>query len=149
MQRFNGSTGQLIDTFVSSGSGGLSYATGLLFSISTSERISIDIKPGNFPNDINPRSVGVIAVAILTTDSFDATTVDWTTVLFGTTGTESAPVRFALEDVDGDGDVDMILHFRTQGTGIACGSTSATLTGKTFGGQTIEGADSIHTVGCN
>jgi hypothetical protein len=112
------------------------------------QQIIIDIKPGNFPNSINPKSKGKIPVAILTTDSFDATTVDSTTVLFGTTGTEAAPVQSALEDVDGDGDTDMILHFNTQDTGIACGDASASLTGETFGEQMIEGSDSINTVGC-
>lgn len=110
--------------------------------------VDIDIKPGSFPNSVNPGSKGVIPVAILTTASFDATTVDSTTVLFGKTGTEAAPVQSALEDVDGDGDTDMILHFKTQGTGILCGDTSASLTGETFGGQMIERSDSIKTVGC-
>ena len=95
-----------------------------------------------------------IPVAILTTDAtdnvgtFDATTVDPTTVRFGSTGTEATPVQDALEDVDGDGDTDMILRFNTQDTGIECGDTSATLTGQTFDGQTIHGTDSIETVGC-
>jgi hypothetical protein len=110
--------------------------------------VRLDIKPGESSNSINPRSNGVIPVAILTTDSFDATTVDSTTVLFGTTGTEAAPVQSALQDVDGDGDTDMILHFNTQDTGIECGDASASLTGETFGGQMIEGSDSISTVGC-
>jgi len=57
-------------------------------------------------------------------------------------------VHAALEDVDGDGDTDMILHFKTQATGIKCGDTSASLTGETFGGQMIEGSDSIRTVRC-
>lgn len=110
--------------------------------------VSIDIKPGSYPNSINPRSHGKIPVAILTTDTFDATTVDSTTIRFGATGTEAAPVRSALQDVDGDGDTDMVLHFKTQETGIACGDTSASLTGKTSSGQAIAGSDSIKTVGC-
>jgi hypothetical protein len=110
--------------------------------------VTIDIKPGSFPNSINPRSKGKIAVAILATDTFDATTVDVSTVLFGATATEAAPVQSSLEDVDGDGDLDMILHFNTQHTGIQCGDTSAFLTGETFSGQMIEGSDSVNTVGC-
>ncbi len=74
------------------------------------KQVSIDIKPGSFPNSINPESKGVIPVAILTTDAFDATAVDSTTVLFAATGNEAAPVQFVLEDVDGDGNTDMILH---------------------------------------
>lgn len=110
--------------------------------------ISIDIKPGSFPNSINPRSKGRIPVAILTTATFDATTVDPSTVRFGATGTEAAPVHFALEDVDGDGDIDMILHFNTQDTGIVCGNIFASLTGETVGGQEIAASNSIQTVGC-
>jgi concanavalin A-like lectin/glucanase superfamily protein len=110
--------------------------------------VAIDITPGSFPNSINPKSKGTVPVAILTTNAFDATTVDPTTVRFGRTGTEAAPVQFALEDVDGDGDTDMILHFNTQDTGIVCGDTSASLTGETFGGQAIAGSDSIKTAGC-
>lgn len=116
--------------------------------LKTRTMIQIDIKPGSFPNSINPRSEGVIPVAILTTDTFDATTVDPTTVLFGATGTEAAPVHSALEDVDLNGDTDMILHFNIQDTGIQCGDTSASLTGETLDGQIIEGSDSIKTVGC-
>lgn len=112
------------------------------------EAVAIDIKPGSFSSSINPRNKGVIPIAILTTAAFDATTVDSTTLLFGATGREAAPVQAALEDVDGDGDTDMILHFKTQDTGIQCGDTSASLTGETFDGQTIEGTDTIVTVGC-
>jgi hypothetical protein len=106
---------------------------------------SIDI---SLPNSINPRSKGKVPVAILTTATFDATIVDPSTVRFGATGTEAAPVHFTLEDVDGDGDIDMVLHFNTQDTGIVCGVTSVSLIGETLSGQVIAGADSIKTVGC-
>lgn len=110
--------------------------------------VTIDIKPGSFPNSINPHNPGVIPVAILTTYSFDAATVDPTTVRFGRTRTEAAAVQSALQDVDRDGDLDRILHFSTQATSIVCGNTSASLTGETFGGTAIEGSDSIKTEGC-
>lgn len=90
----------------------------------------------------------MIPVAILTTAAFAATTVDPTTVRFGATGSEAAPLQSALEDVDGDGDMDLTLHFSTQATGIQCGDASASLTGKTFSGQMIQGLDSISTVRC-
>lgn len=110
--------------------------------------VAIDIKPGSDPNSINPGSKGVIPVAILTTGGFDAATVDPAAVRFGATGTEAAPAHSTLADVEGDGDTDLILHFRTPDTGIECGDTSASLTGETFGGQQIEQTDSIQTVGC-
>jgi hypothetical protein len=111
-------------------------------------QVTIDIKPGSDTNPINPRSRGVIPVAILTTDTLNATTVDPTTVHFGRSGSEAAVVQSALEDVNGDGRLDLILHFRSQETGIQCGDTSALLTGATAGGQAIQGADAIVTVGC-
>ena len=111
--------------------------------------IMIDIKPTTFPNSINPRSKGKIAVAILTTRSFDATTVDPTTIRFVASGIEAAPVHSATQDVDGDGDIDMILHFITQDTGITCGNASASLTGEIVSGVRITGSDSIETMGCN
>ena len=106
--------------------------------------ISIDIRPGTFPNDINLRSKGRIPVAILTTECFDAATVDALTVLFGPG--EAEAVHHALKDVDGDGDMDMILHFTTQDTGIKAGDTEAMLTGETTEGREILGTDSVRTV---
>ena len=110
--------------------------------------VKIDIKPGSFPNSINPRNKGVIPVAILSNASFDAAKVDPATIRFGATGIEAAPRHSALEDVNGDGKADLVLQFPTQNTGIACGATSATLTGKTRAGLSIKGSDSIVTVGC-
>lgn len=110
--------------------------------------VDIDIKPGSVPNSINPKSKGVIPVAILTTDIFDATTVDPLSVKFGPNGATEAHKRGHIEDANGDGNPDMVLHFNTQKTGIKCGDTSASLTGKALDGQDIEGSDSIQTVGC-
>lgn len=112
------------------------------------ETIAIDINPGRFPNLINTRSRRMIPVAVLATDSFDATTLDPTTARFGARGTEAVPLQFAQEDVDGDGDVDLIFRFNTRQTGIQCGDTFASLTAKTFDGRALTGADSIMPVGC-
>ncbi|UCG70860.1 MAG: FecR domain-containing protein [Thermoplasmata archaeon] len=109
--------------------------------------VLIDIKPGSFPNAVNPNNWGIIPVSILTTDNFDAVTVDPATVRFGAEGTEAEPIHHALEDVDLDGDIDMIFHFKTKDTGIQSGDISAHLKGSTFNGKEFEGLDSITTVG--
>ena len=106
-------------------------------------RVGIDIKPGSFPNAVNPGSRGKIPVALLTDEDFDAATVDCETVFFGRTGTEAAPAHHAEEDVDGDGDIDVIFHFPTRSTGISGGETSAYLRGLTRDGEAFEGYDSI------
>ncbi len=106
----------------------------------------IDIKPGSDPNSISPGGKGLISVAILTTPAFDATAVDPDTVQFGPGAATRAHANAHVEDVDSDGDLDLVLHFRTQETGIAAGDTEACLTGQTFGGVPIGGCDSVRTV---
>jgi hypothetical protein len=110
--------------------------------------VALDIKPGTFPNTINPKSHGVIPVAILTTSTFDATTVDPLSVEFGPSGATEAHNKGHIEDVNQDGKPDLVLHFKTQATGIQCGETSASLTGATRDGDPIQGSDAITTVGC-
>jgi photosystem II stability/assembly factor-like uncharacterized protein len=111
--------------------------------------VEIDIKPGSSSNSINPRSNGNIPVAVLTTSSFDASSVDPGTVRFGQTGKEAAQLRSSQEDVDKDGDLDLVLHFNTQQSGLKCGDSLAHLTGRTFDGQPVTGSDSVRTAGCH
>jgi hypothetical protein len=108
--------------------------------------VEIDIKPGSDPNSINTDARGVIPVAILTTEDFDAATVDVDSVRFGPAEAEKRHKQAHVEDVDGDGDLDLLLHFRTQDTGIALGDTEACVTGQTYDGVPIEGCDSVRTV---
>ncbi len=110
--------------------------------------IEIDIKPGSYQNIINLKSKGVIPIAILTNEDFDATLVDPSTVVFGPNEAVEAHGKGQIHDVDGDGDFDLILHFNTQETGIICADIEADLTGETFEGQVIEGFDSINIVKC-
>ena len=110
--------------------------------------ISIDIKPGRSGNRVNLKGKGKISVAILTTHDFDATTVSPTTVRFGRTGTEAAPVRFVPRDVNADGLTDLILAFDIEDTDIRCGDTAASLTGETVAGRAIHGTDAIKPVRC-
>jgi len=111
--------------------------------------VAIDIKPGNERNPINPHSKGKLPVAILTDGAFDALQVDPTSVRFGPDQAGIAHAQGHVEDVDGDGDADLLLHFRARDTGIACGDTEATLTGETYDGQQIAATDTIKTVGCD
>ncbi|MFL7793664.1 MAG: Calx-beta domain-containing protein, partial [Anaerolineae bacterium] len=88
------------------------------------------------------RGNGVVTVALLTTDSFDALSVDQNSVLFGDAAEthvnkKTGEARRHEEDFDGDGDLDLIFHFRVNETGYDCDSTEVTLTGETFDGQLI------------
>jgi hypothetical protein len=104
--------------------------------------VAIDIKPGSDPNSINLESKGVVPVAVLTTDDFDASIVDPATVVFA----GASPLRWAMEDVDGDGDLDLLFHFKGQELDLDEDSTEATLTGTTFDGLPIEGTDTVNIV---
>jgi hypothetical protein len=110
---------------------------------------AIDIKPGSDPNSVNPRSKGVIPVAVLGSTVFDAMQVVPTTVTFGRGGAFPAHDGH-VEDVDDDGFMDMMFHFKTKDTGIDCGDTEATLMGMTNDTPPVDitGYDTVNTVGC-
>ena len=128
-----------------------------LLSAFTLTTVDIDIKPSGGGNEVEPNeppdpwnanSKGKVPVAVLTTDIFDAADVDITSVFFGKTGTEAAPVKDELKDVDGDGDDDLLLKFEVQDAMIECNDPLATLTGQTIFGADFEGTEPIRTVGC-
>jgi len=108
--------------------------------------VLIDIKPGSDPNSINPESRGVIPVAILGSNTFDAADVDVSTLVFGPG--LAVPLHqnaLHLEDVNNDGFTDLVTHYRTQETGIISVTTEACLLGQTNGGEIIGGCDAIIT----
>ena len=115
--------------------------------------VDIDIKPGSDPNSINCNNANeTITVAILTTDDFDATAVDHTTVTFeGASETHidrrKGVARRHVEDVDLDGDLDLLLHFRLGETDLDCDSALGILTGETFDGTAFEGMDDVNMIG--
>lgn len=92
------------------------------------------------PNSINLDSKGVVQVAVLTTTDFDATLVDPTTVEFA----GASPTRWAIKDVDRDGDKDMLLNFLAQElVELDKFSTEATLSGYNTDGWPIEGTGKV------
>ena len=109
--------------------------------------VAIDIKPGSFPNSINLGSNGVIPVAILGSDTFDATNVDPFTVQL-----EGAGVRLkgksgnagSIGDVNNDGYLDLVVHITD--FSLTDGQATAILTGNLYDGTPIEGTDFINIV---
>ena len=113
--------------------------------------VDIDVKPGSAENSIIA-GTGALPVAILSTSAFDATTVNASSVCFGDANTASERDctemhgRGHVEDANGDGDADLVLHFDAAETGIEVGDTTACLTGRTNTGVAIQGCDVIRTL---
>jgi hypothetical protein len=117
--------------------------------VETVSQVTVEINnSGSIFENINLKNKGVIQIAILTTDDFDATLVDPLTVEFGPNGAMEAHGKGHAEDVDGDGALDLLFHFKTQEAGINCDDNNAFLTGETFDGQNIEGSVSISVGKC-
>ena len=117
--------------------------------------IPIDIKLGSDENPINPDSKGKITVAVLSTESFDATDVDRATLTFGRTGDEPSLARrgsrdtpqCSIEDANGDGSPDLICHFEMTACGFVVGDSLGILHGATEEGELFEGWDVVTPVG--
>lgn len=110
--------------------------------------VVVDVKPGGNPNSIYPRARGVIPVAVLSTGAFDAGQIDAGSVTFGPGGARPAHGGH-LEDVNGDGLLDMVFQFRVEESGLWCGDVQATLTGalRAPGGR-FGGTDAVRMVNC-
>jgi hypothetical protein len=116
---------------------------------SSVQAVALNIKPGDGANTLNPRSRGLVRVAILTTEEFDATSIDLASLRFGATGAEAAPLRAVLQDVDHDGDTDLLVFFPSRDTGIDCETLFTYISGVTTTGVSIAGTDSVAMVGCH
>jgi len=112
--------------------------------------VEIDIKPGSYPNSINLSSNGVVPVAILGSEDFDAATVNPSTVTLA-----GAEVKVkghsgnsgSLEDVNGDGYPDLVVQVFTQCLELETGDAEAVLNAYTYTGLTfLTGSDVIRIV---
>ena len=114
-------------------------------------QLPIDIMPSDPGNNLNLRagSGATISVAILSASGFCGAPnlVDPSTLRFGPgqAGISGSP---RVRDVDGDGNEDLLVKFPTNETGIACGDTQASLSGRTFDSLSISGSDAINTFNC-
>lgn len=112
--------------------------------------VKIDIKPGSYPNSINLSSAGVVPVAILSSEDFDALTVVPESVSLA--GASVALIgkgdKYSChaEDVNGDGRPDLVCQVVTAQFMLLPGDSEATLEGSTTTGQLIYGSDTVRIV---
>ena len=144
---------------VDDGNGGTDTATVEITVNSVIDAV-IDVKPGNGDaiDPINLSSKGRTPIAILATqtangdaDEFDPNAIDLALMTFKINGESIAPEKMTLEDVDGDGDLDLLLHFLTADLAdiLASDATELALTAE-FGGDALGndlgGSDAIKVV---
>lgn len=108
--------------------------------------VAVDVRPGSDANPVDPGSHGVVPIAILGSPSFDAASVSRPSIHLVPSG--AGPVHFSIEDVNGDGILDLMLHFRTDDAQVKCGDTAIVVTAQTTTGARLAGFDTIATVGC-
>jgi len=108
--------------------------------------IGIDIKPGHNPNTVNPRSKGLLRVAILGTETFDVAEIDPATIQIGTVHV----VRAGYGDVNHDKNTDLIVFFSiselVKDGVLTKTTTELELTASLYDGTDISGVDSIRVV---
>ena len=111
--------------------------------------VEIDIKPGSYPNSINLGSQGGVPVAIFSTASFDATTIDPTSVALADAAVKlkgKGTPQTSLADVNGDGLLDLVVHVDTESLELSPSDTEAVLTGVTAAGIPVRGVDTVRIV---
>jgi len=114
----------------------------------TTLTVDLDIKPGSDRNPVNPRSRGLLPVTVFSSDSFDVTDIDPDTVRLAGASIavrgKHGKYMAHPEDIDGDGLLDLVVHFDTQDLcldDLRCGC--ALLSGSTRDGRQFEGCDQI------
>lgn len=116
--------------------------------------VEIDIKPGSDPNSINLKDQGQLPIAILTTAIFDVTQILPGTLELGggavnTRGKKAPKIAVSYEDVDGDGNIDMMAFFSVPDLvigGLNEDTIALELTGVLTDGTHITGLDFVRVV---
>ncbi len=118
--------------------------------------VTIDIKPGNDLNRVKLSSTGVLAVAVLTTDAFDASQftpemahLNDANTPMADACTGASALRWSLDDENGDGRPDLVFFFSIPDLNFTLSTTAATLMAHgTYAGNAmhIEGTDFVQVV---
>ncbi len=111
--------------------------------------VQIDVKPGSDSNPINLKSRGTTPVAILGSPSYDVTQVDVSSVRLAGAPVGRKPNGAYMEsfdDVNGDGLIDLVLHFETDRMQVGPADTQVTLEGQMSDGSPFSGTDAVRVV---
>ncbi len=139
---------------VSDGVGTSTVATVSVFLAAQGETPVIDITPFDPSANVINLKNSEVAVAILSSESFDAAAqVNVASLTFGRTGGEQSLVthkkhgpKYELRDVNGDGRLDVVAYFKPSSTGLTTSSTLATLRGELHDGSAFSDSDAVQVI---
>ena len=111
--------------------------------------IGVDVRPGDDTGAINPRSPGMLAVALLGDAEFDVAQVDPAGVLVA-----GVPIRVLpngqpmadFEDTDADGFMDLVVHVRVAELDLVGDDAEILVTATTWSGMSLSGSDGVKLV---
>lgn len=122
----------------------------------THTSVNIDIRPGGYPNSIKLSSNGLVSVAVLTTQDFDASHFMPEMAHLSDSNTAMSQmcagalaIRWKLDDVNQDGRLDLVFFFNTPDLDVDVNSTAATFMAHGSYGSTVMhiiGTDSVQII---
>jgi hypothetical protein len=114
--------------------------------LSDAIQIDLDVRPHQARDHVNTRSRGLLPVAILGTPGLDVREVDVSTLGFGP-GQARVEKRPKLRDVTRDGELDLIVRFRSNETGLEPGAGEACMEGALLDGTPLFGCAKVAACG--
>ena len=99
-------------------------------------QVNIDVKPGQTKDSrLNPKSRGVIPVAILSKEGFKPLEIDQSSLGFGSSGDEQSlqGCHKQGKDLNGDGVPDLVCNFDNEKANFEVGETTGVVKGKAAG----------------
>jgi hypothetical protein len=115
---------------------GTVYGTGKVAEAAVT--LTINVEPPEFQLRVRE----LVSVTVWGDVNIDALQVDPRTIVFGPDAAK--PLFYNARDVNRDGSTDLVLRFRLSEVGIVCGGQKLMLKGSTFGGEQVEGTDSVN-----
>ncbi len=106
------------------------------------KQINIEVKPGiKTLAPLNPRSKGLVPVAILGSAGFDVNSIKQKSLTFGSTGDEQSlsKCQKVTRDINKDGYADKLCHFSNNVASFKSGDLEGVLKGTTSNGTNFEG----------
>lgn len=121
-------------------------ASALMFSFLGGPGPSLTAQANMRPT-INVSSKGLLSVSLVNSATFNVNDVNISSIRFGP---GDAPVagKPQVMNVTSNGQKGLLLEFKTQATGITCGTTEVTLSGHMLNGELFKASTPITTNGC-